>query len=112
MPENLEMTDKIQMIFDSTDNEKLDGIHIAMYLFKDYQQNVNIKKAVLLTIISIIYVLIPIIVKSAINDESFFCKENYIIFGLSFLPTLILKRINLELLTNLIVLLDTKNHFK
>ena len=35
-PENIQMTEKIQMIFEKQDNEKFDGLHLAMYLFRDY----------------------------------------------------------------------------
>lgn len=63
-------------------------------------------------IISFIYACIPVIWKLIVRDESYLCKENWIMFGLQWPAIFAFKLLNFFLINIVIVMFQMKVEFK
>lgn len=62
--------------------------------------------------LTLVYSLIPIIWKKIAHEEEFFCKENYLVFGLLFMNIFSLAMLNWYLIKLLEIFFDMKLYFK
>ena len=89
-----------------------DALNLGIYLWKYYREKLLRLPSIIFLSIAFLYASIPAVWKLIIKDETFFCKENMIIFGIQFFPMFWLKLSSLTLSNYTVHLYKIKLHFK